>query len=308
MRFLIVGAGGVGGYLGARLVQAGHDVAFVARGATLAALTGTGLQVASPLGDMTTGPLKAAEDPATLGPVDCAIVTVKLYDLAAMAKRVKPALAPGACVLPVQNGVEAHDILAAALGPGAALKGTIHISSFTAGPGRIDHKSNFCRLRFAEPDGKPSARTAALAEALGKCTGVEANVSPDIEIDLWRKFVMLAAFAAVSCLSHSDVGRVMADPEARSLFSDAIEEVAAVGRARGVALPYDIAATTLKLVETFPARAKPSMQEDWEAGRPLELPWLSGAVARLGAAANVPTPIHDVAWRALAMHKDGKRG
>jgi 2-dehydropantoate 2-reductase len=308
MRFLIVGAGGVGGYLGARLVQAGHDVSFVARGSTLATLTGTGLQVVSPLGDMATGPLKAAEDPATLGPVDCAIITVKLYDLAAMAKRVKPALAPGACVVPVQNGVEAHDILAAALGPGAALKGTIHISSFTNGPGRIDHKSNFCRLRFAEPDGQPSARTTALAAALNTCTGVEATVSPDIEADLWRKFVMLAAFAAVSCLSNSDCGRVLGDPEARSLFSDAIEEVAAVGRARGVALPYDIAAAILKLVETFPARAKPSMQEDWAAGRPLELSWLSGAVVRLGAAAKVPTPIHGTAWRALAMHKDGKKG
>lgn len=305
MRVVIVGAGGVGGTLGARLSEAGHDIAFLARGRSLAALRETGLSLQSPLGDVTLGPGEASDDPAALGAAEALIVTVKLYDLAALAPRLGPLLRAETSVLPLQNGVEAHAILASALATVSPLKGTVSIKAHAQAPGNIVCKSPFCKIKLAEADGATSARVQALAAVLNDCVGIEAVISSDIDADLWHKFVMLASFSAVSCLARANIGQVLASDEACALLHDAAEEAAAVGRASGVSLPHDIAALVSRQVQDMPKDGKPSMLEDLEAGRPLELPFLSGAVVRLGQRRGVATPIHSAAYRALAMHAAG---
>lgn len=307
MKIAIVGAGGVGGYLGTRLKLAGHDIGMVARGATLEALLKRGLRLKSPLGDAETGPVAASKDPRDLGPAEAVFMTTKLYDLEAVARTAVPLVGADTLVVPVQNGVEAHAILARALPGAAVLKATIYISSFITGPGEYLHKSPFCRLRFAAADPAQGDAAQRLAVVLNATPGIEAGISPDIEADLWRKFVMLAPFAAVSCVARATMGQVLGDPVLLARLKAAMAETIAVARARKVALPGDIEAATFAQMRQFPDHAKPSMLEDIEAGRPLELDYLSGAVMRFGAAAGVPTPVHAAAYRALQPQAAGVR-
>jgi 2-dehydropantoate 2-reductase len=306
MKFAIVGAGGVGGYLGARLIKAGRDVAFVARGANLEALRKTGLRLKSTLGDLELGPVRAESDPAVIGPVDAVFFTTKLYDLAEVAKRAAPLFGAETVAVPVQNGVEAHDIIAKALPTARVLKATIYISSFLVGPAQYLHVSPFCRLRFAAANPADGAAADGLAAALKGVHGIDAAVSPTIDTDLWRKMVMLASFSAIACLRRAPVGGVLDDPGSFALFRKAIAETVAVARASKIDLPDDIEAATIAQTRQFPATAKPSMLEDLEAGRPLELHYLSGAVSRFGKALGVPTPTHDTAVKELTPFAAGK--
>jgi 2-dehydropantoate 2-reductase len=300
MRAGIVGGGGVGGYLGARLKLAGHDVGILARGSNLAALRERGLHLKSPLGEAQTGPLEASADPREIGPVDALFMTTKLYDLEAVASMATALVGPDTLVIPVQNGVEAHEILTRALPGAAVLKATIYISSFLIAPGEILHKSPFCRLRLAptRPADEDGARRLALV--LSGVPGIEAAVSPDIDLDLWQKFVMLASFAAVACVARAPVGQVLDDPALLTRLKAAMAETIAVARAKGIALSGDIESRALTQLRQFPPGAKPSMLEDMDAGRPLELDYLSGAIVRFGKALGVPTPVHEAAYRWLS--------
>jgi 2-dehydropantoate 2-reductase len=166
-------------------------------------------------------------------------------------------------------------------------------------------KSPFARIKFAEADSRPSDRAEALADILNACAGVEAVLSDAIDRDLWFKFLMLASFSAVACMARATIGQVLDDPAARSLVVQAAEEVAAIGRAEGIDLPADIAGLVDRQVRDMPRDGRASMLEDLDAGRPLELDFLSGTVVRLGARHSIPTPVHDTAYRALRLHAEG---
>jgi 2-dehydropantoate 2-reductase len=305
LQVVIAGAGGVGGVLGARLRESGHDVAFLARGRNLAAIRDIGLELHSPQGSVKLGPQRASDDARALGAADVVIVAVKLYDLVALAPRLAPLLGSRTAVVPLQNGVEAHEILAQALPPANVLKGTVAVKAYLEAPGKVVCVSPSCRVRLGEADNAPSERAARLADALNACNGVDAAVSPDIDAELWRKLVMLASYAAVCCLARATIGRVLDDADARALLVQAAEEGIAVARTRGVVLAEGVDELVFAPARRLPHDSRPSMLEDLEAGRPLELPFLSGALVRYGAAAGVPTPVHAVACRALAMRARG---
>lgn len=302
MRFVIAGAGGVGGAIGARLAEAGHEVGWLARGANLAALR-RGLRLESPLGGVTLGAQKASSDAEELGAADAVIVAVKMYALAELAPRLRPLARRGTLVLPLQNGIEAHGVLSAALPGAVVVKGMVSVKAHLAAPGEVVCKSGFCRVRFGGE--APRERLAAFASAMNEGKGIGAVVSETIDTDLWTKFVMLASFSAVACLARTSIGEVLEDADANGLLHDAVSEAIAVARACGVALPTDAQALVEPQVRDLPREGRPSMLEDLEAGRPLELDFLSGAVVRLGERHGVPTPIHAFARRALAMHRNG---
>ena len=301
MRIAVFGAGGVGAYIGARLQAGGHEVVFIARGRNLEALRSSGLSVKSAQGDLELPKVAATDDADGVGYVDVVLLGVKLYDLERAAVALKPLLGPNTMVVPVQNGVDAAERLVAVLGAGPVVKGCIYVVSFLTAPGRVEHRSPFCKLVFSELDGKPSQRSADFAAALVG-SRVDAAVSAAIDSELWRKFTMLAGFAAVACLTRATVGQILAHPQTRSLLADAVAEVAAVAKARGIALPDDIVPATMQAMNAFPPASRPSMQADIDAGRPLELESLSGAVVRFGKQLAVPTPVHDVAYRALSLY------
>lgn len=297
MKFVIAGAGGVGGIIGAGLAQAGHQVGWLARGRNLAALRTAGLSVESPLGNFTLGPQQASDDARELGAADAVIVAVKLYDLGALAPALAPLAARGTLLLPLQNGIEGHSILAAALPHARVLKGMVVVKAALPQPGRVVCKSGFVRIRMG---GRPGLEQ--LAAALNSGRGITATVSPDIDGDVWRKFVMLASFSAVSCLARASIGQVLDNRQAFDLLLQAVAEATCVAGALGVQLPADPREIVEPQVKDLPREGKPSMLEDLEAGRPLELEFLSGTVVRLGREHAIPTPVHAMACSALAMH------
>jgi 2-dehydropantoate 2-reductase len=298
VRFAILGAGGVGGYYGGLLARGGHDVAFVARGAHLAALREEGLRVESVHGDFVVRPILATDDPGEIGPVDLVLVTVKSYDLDAAAQAARPLVGRGTIILPLLNGLDAAQRLAAVLGDGPVLAGLTHISSSLAAPGLIRQISSVRRITLGERDGKATARARRIGEALAS-SGIEVVISDQIDVALWGKFLFIASISGVCCLARQPMGVVLGTPETRQLYVQALREVEAVARARHVDLPPDIVERTLAMSEAFAPETRPSMLVDLEAGRRIELEALNGAVVRHGRSVEVDTPVHNVAYAAL---------
>lgn len=313
MRFAIVGAGGVGGYFGARLVQAGHEVTFIARGAHLAAIRSSGLYVHSPKGDTRVEPARASDDPAAVGPVDCVLLAVKAWQVVEAARAAAPLVGPGTLVLPLQNGVEAPEQVASVLGREHALGGIAKIISFIGAPGHIHHTGAEPALVIGElvSDARGAAgaeRWQALRAALESMPGVSVSVAPDLRAALWEKFLFITSWAGVGAVARAPLGVVRSVPETRRLLEGALAEVERVARARGVALAPDVYASTLRFVDSLPADGTASMQRDIAAGRPSELDNLTGAALRLGAEAGVALPVNGFIYGALAPLERRARG
>lgn len=306
MRIAILGAGGVGGYMGGVLARAGHDVALLARGEHLDAIRASGLTVRQPDGDFTVE-VQASDDVDQLGEVQLGIVAVKSYAVGAIAPAAARLAERGAVVLPLLNGVDIVDRLADGGVPRAALlAGLTYISAAKAGPGVIELKSDFRRVTVGEPAGGLSERAERTAAAFGD-TPVDARAVEAIDVELWRKFVFIASISAACGLARSAIGPVRDAPLGATLLRRAVEEVVAVARARGIALRDDEAAKALERIDALAPNLKPSFLLDVEAGGPNELDILSGAVSRLGEAAGVPTPVHDTATAALAAANRRRR-
>ena len=307
MRIAVFGAGGVGGYLGARLQAAAEDVAYIARGRHLAALRDHGLTLRSAAGDLHLWPVTATDRPEAIGPVDYVLFTVKLFDLDSGARTIQPLIGPETTVITFQNGVDSVEVLGAAVGPERMMGGTTYIGAVIAEPGVIRHTGTLARFLIGEIDGRLSPRAAAFRDACVRA-GIDMTLTDRIQAAIWEKFILLAANSGVTSLARLPVGRLRAHPASRALMGEAMAEVAAVARAKGVALPDDIAARQLALMDTLPAEMRSSMEQDLERGNRLELPWLSGAVVRLGEQFGVATPVHRVICGALGPHADGVPG
>lgn len=299
MRITILGAGGVGGYMGGVLARAGHDVAFLARGDHLAAIREHGLRVRQADGDFTVE-ARADHDIDALGHADVAIVAVKSYSLPDIAPAARRLAAGGAVVVPLLNGVDIVDRLVDHGVPRDSLLGGLtYISAAKAAPGIIELKSDFRRVTVGEMDGGPSERADRVAAAFAD-TPVDAKAVNDIQVELWRKFVFIAAVSAACGLARSAVGPVRDAPRGAALFRRAVDEVVAVATARGVGLAPDEGDGVVRRINGLVPHLKPSFLLDVEAGGPNELDILSGAVSRLGEEAGVATPVHDTAVAAIA--------
>jgi 2-dehydropantoate 2-reductase len=305
MRIAIVGAGGVGAGFGAALAKAGADVTFIARGAHLAAMKSEGLKVLSPRGDIQLVPTQATDNPAEVGPVDVVLFCVKLWDVESAGERIKPMVGPDTAVIPLQNGVDAAERLIPILGANAVMGGVAQISAAITGPALIQQVGTFMRMIFGELDGKRSVRGEELL-ALCLKAGFDATLSESILTDLWMKFILLASNASIVALARQPIGKLRDDPDIRPVFIAAAQEVMAVGRANGVALPANAIETMLALTDHLPPPQKPSMALDLERGNRLELPWLSGKVVELGKKLGVPTPTHSLMYAMLKPYVMGK--
>jgi 2-dehydropantoate 2-reductase len=298
MRIVVLGAGGIGGYFGGTLARAGHEVQLLARGMHLDAIRIRGLDVRAPTERFTVTPWATA-DPAELGRADLAIVAVKGYSLAEVAPAAKRLADEGATVLPLLNGVNAAEQLAALGVPNdRILGGLAFISVARTAPGVIERRSPFQRIVVGELAGGPSARAEEIAEAF-RGAGAEARTSETIHAELWQKFIFITSIAAACGLARSPLGVVRGRPLGRLLIERAVREVAAVARTRGVALPEGEEERTLRAIDELPAPMKPSFLLDLEQGGPNELDILSGTVSRLGRESGVETVVHDTVVAAL---------
>ena len=304
MRIAVMGAGGVGGYFGARLAAAGHDVAFVARGRHLAAMRERGLTVRSANGDVHVARPKVTEAPATLGSADAVLLAVKLWDTETAAAAVRPLVAHGGVIVPFQNGVESIERIGAIVGGEHVMGGVAYIAATIGEPGVIVHTGTMARLRFGPV--LPVQQRAAEA-LLAACTGagIEAELSADIRRALWEKFVFLAAFSGLTSVARQPMGAVRGDADLRAALEAAMQEAWAVGRAKGIALTDDFVAQQMKFADSLPAEMKSSMLNDLAAGNRLEAPWLSGAVARMAAGLGVPAPVSATLYAALKPYCAG---
>jgi len=305
MKIAIVGSGGVGGYFGARLAASGQDVTFIARGSHLQALQKEGLKVHSALGDLHLPEVKATNDTAVVGPVDVIMIAVKLWATEEAAAAAKPMIGPNTVAVSFQNGVVAVDTLLPILGKEHVMGGVANIAALIEGPGVIRHNGNMANLFFGELDGKPSPRSQALQVAC-KIANVQAELVGDINRAIWEKFVRLVTLSALTSLTRMPVGPIRSDPDTRSLMQQVMEEVVAVGKAKGVKFDAGLISDQMSKVDGYPATMVASMCGDLRRGNRLELPWLSGMVAKLGKELSVPTPANQFVYAALKLHANGR--
>ncbi|MEV6416897.1 2-dehydropantoate 2-reductase [Kribbella sp. NPDC051718] len=295
IKVAVLGAGGVGGYFGGRLAQAGHDVRFVARGEHLAALHTSGLTVESVAGDFALETVVATDDPAEIGEVDYVLLGVKTWQLEGAIASLGPLVGPDTAVVTTQNGVEAPQQVADVVGRESVLPGAVEVVAFLDGPGRVRHIGGLGKLTFNEWDNQGSERVERLREALQEA-GLTAVVPADVWVALWSKFLALGSFGAVATLADSPYGVLRSRPGIRHLIVDSMNEIKQVAKATGVELPGDAVDNTLAFLDTLPEAGTTSLQRDINAGKPSELEAWTGAVVRLGRATGTPTPINDILY------------
>ena len=304
MKIAAMGAGGVGGYFGARLQQAGHEVVFFARGRHLAAIREKGLTIESPQGNAHLK-VKVFEDPAEAGQVDAVMFAVKLWDTAVAAAQIKPIIGKRTVVIPFQNGVESIELLRAVLPESAVMGGSAYIATRVREPGVIEHTGSMSRLQFgALLKSQHNAADAFLAAC--RQAGLNAELCEDIVRANWEKFVFLVGVSSATAVTRKPLGAVRADADMRWLFEQTMRETWRLARKRGVELPDDFVESRLAFADTLHTEMRASLLHDLEAGHKLEAPWLCGAVARMSAQAGLDAPVNRAVFAALKPYVNGQ--
>jgi 2-dehydropantoate 2-reductase len=307
MRIAAMAAGAVGGYFGARLAAAGHDVFFIARGAHRDAMLKNGLTIESVHGDVHLEKPNVSDDPAKVGPVDVVLFAVKLWDTEKAAEQARPLLGPNTRVVTLQNGVDSYERIAPIVGAERAIAGVTYVVTVIDRPGVIKQTSTFQSIICGTSDGRPDAPLAAFVAA-AKAAGIPITFSDNIARDRWHKFIFLSATSGATAVTRNPMGPILADPDTRALFRNIMRETLAVGQAKGVALDDGFVDERMEFADkNVPATMKASMANDLDRGNRLELDWLAGEVCRLGRELKVPTPVNDTVYAALKLHSMGRQ-
>jgi 2-dehydropantoate 2-reductase len=307
MRIAVVGAGGVGGYFGGRLAQAGIDTTFIARGATLAALRERGLHVESTHGDFALERVQATDDPASIGAVDAVLLAVKTWQIPEVAQSLGPMLGPQTMVVPLENGIDAPDVLVPLVGREHVVGGLCAIVSFIVAPGHIRHAAGEPLVMFGELDNARSERVERLRAAFERA-GIKAQVPPDIQHSMWTKFLFIAVMSGIGALTRVPIGVWRADPDLRALVTAGLQEVVALAKARGIDLGEDAVAQTWQRYDTLAPASTSSLQRDVMEGKPSELDAQLGAIVRLAKESGVPVPVASMLYHCLLPQERLARG
>jgi 2-dehydropantoate 2-reductase len=304
----VFGTGGIGGYFGGRLAQAGEDVVFIARGEHLQAMQNHGLKVDSIEGDFVVQPVQASADPAEVGKADVVIVAVKAWQVTDAAVAMQPMIGPDTVVVPLQNGIEAPDQLAAVVGAEHVLGGLCGIMSFIAGPGHIRHAGIGPFVTFGELDNRPSERVERVRQVFEKAQGMKTIVPEDIHAAMWRKFMLIIAVSGVGAVTRAPFGVFRTQPGTRQILQQIVSEAYAIARAKGVNLEPGIVDEVMANIDKSPAGGTASMQRDIMQGRPSELEAQNGAIVRLGRETGVTTPANEFIYYSLLAMERRARG
>jgi len=288
MKIGVVGAGGVGGYFGARLAQAGNEVGVLARGDHLSAIREHGLRVRSVFGD-TTVEVAASADPRDIGPCDVVLFCVKSYDTGPAASLLPALLGDSGAVVSLQNGVDSEAVLAGAVGADRVVGGVAYIFSTVAEPGVIEHTGGPARLVFGEPDGQPSRRTERLLTAC-QGAGIEAEIAKDIRVALWTKFAFICATAGMTAATRLPLGEIRSSPEAWDMFARIIDEVVELARLEGVQLPDGTSGQLIAGAAGLEPDSYSSLHHDLVTGHRMELEALHGAVVARASRLQLAVP------------------
>ncbi len=306
MRIAVFGTGGVGGYFGGRLAEAGEDVIFIARGDHLRAIKEKGLKVDSRNGDFVIYPAAATDTVSDVGVVDLVLVGVKAWQVPEAARAMQPLVGANTTVLPLQNGVDAASQLVDTLGPESVIGGLCRIVSFVVEPGHIRHAGAMPSVIIGELDNRQSQRIATIEE-LFKRAGVEITIAKDIQVALWTKFLFIASFSGIGAIANAPAGILRTDPQWRTQMLQAMQEIYALAHARGINLPPDSVDKVMAFVDALQDDATSSMQRDIAAGKPSELDAQNGAVVRMAHEAGIEVPTHALIYHTLRPLEDKAR-
>ena len=298
MRIVVFGTGGVGGYFGGRLAQAGEEVTFIARGEHLRAIKANGLRVDSSSGDFVVYPAQATDDVGEVGETDLVILGVKAWQVPEAARTIKPLVGPTTTVVPLQNGVDAVPQLVAELGSENVIGGLCRIVSFVVGPGHIRHAGFKPSIIIGELDNSRTDRITQI-EKVFKHAGLDTTIAPDIQVALWTKFLFIASFSGVGAMANAPAGIVRTDSKWRGHMLSAMAEIYTLAHARGVRLPPDSVDKVMAAVDGLPEDATSSMHRDIAAGKPSELDSQNGAVVRMARESGVEVPTHTLIYETL---------
>ncbi|HEY5379493.1 MAG TPA: 2-dehydropantoate 2-reductase [Pseudolabrys sp.] len=306
MRIAIMAAGAVGGYFGARLAAAGHDVFFIARGAHLAALRKDGLRVESMHGDVHLPKPNATDDPKSVGPVDVVLFAVKLWDTEKAAEAMRSLIGPKTKVITLQNGVDSYERIAPIIGADHAVPGVTYVVAVIDRPGAIKQTGAFHSIICGTIGGRADASLEAFVDQAK--AHINITLSDNIERDRWKKFIFLSATSGATAVTRTSMGPILADPEMRGLFRNIMAETLSVGLAKGVALDPGYVEERLAFADkNLLPGMKASMANDLDRGNRLELDWLAGMVSRLGRELKISTPVNDTIYAALKPFRMGAR-
>ena len=298
MKILVMGAGAVGAYFGARLQEIGEQVIFCARGENLRALKQRGLEIASIRGDLKLK-VQATDRPAEFAPYDLILFCVKVYDTDAAAESIKGCIAPGGGVLTVQNGVENEDRLIEILGDGVILGGNARIGAELVAPGKVVHVTNGY-MDFGELDGRETARAKAYADAFRRA-GILGEFTPRIRALRWDKLMWNAAFNTVTALTRKAVGAVLEDPDGKALVRTLMREVMQVARAEGADITEERIDLFIDHSEKHLGAVRTSTLQDFERGKRLEYEALAGAVVRAAHRHGIAAPASETIYALLKL-------
>lgn len=304
MRVAVIGAGATGGYIGGKLAQSGNQVAVVDVGPHLAAIRERGLRLKTHWGDFAAR-VQATDDPKQIGPVDLVLLSLKTYHNDVVLPRLKPLFHKGTNLLTLQNGVDNFERISAHVGKDRVIPGAFYIETTVEEPGVIRQQGDVVRVVIGEVDGRETPRIRAIAKAFA-AAGIETEVAPNIQKELWAKFLFVVTLAGVTSACRALMKDVLFIPEVRELIIQVMREVEAVGRAKGVPLDSDVVEKTMAYMDGSAADLLASMHMDLDHGRPMELEALTGAVVRLGKECGVPTPANTVIYAVLKPHAQGK--
>ncbi len=307
MRIAVLGSGAVGGYYGAKLARAGHDVTFIARGAHLAAIRAHGLEIKSPtVGDFTVR-AAAEEDTARVGPVDLVIVAVKAYDNATALPLIRPMLGTGTNVLTLQNGVDSVAEVAAVAGEPRVIGGTTYIATALTAPGVIEQNGTHRRIVFGEVFGelpRISDRVQQIHEAFSGAD-IQSEPAPDGRVPIWEKFIFLAPTAGFTGAARLHVGPLRSDPFIREQYFSACREIEQIARAEGVPVADNMMEKISGYVDGIPGTMRSSLLIDLSQGKKIEVETLLGSVVRRAQRAGVPAPVNATLYAVLKPYAGG---
>jgi 2-dehydropantoate 2-reductase len=307
MRIAVLGSGAVGGYYGAKLAHAGHDVTFVARGAHLAAIRARGMHIVSPqVGDFTVR-ANAEEDTSRVGPVDLAIVAVKAYDNATALPLLRPMLGSATSVLTLQNGVDSVADVAAIAGEDRVIGGTTYIATALKAPGVIEQNGTHRRIVFGEVFGdlpRVSDRVQSIHEAL---SGADIQSEPvgDGRVPIWEKFIFLAPTAGFTGGARLHIGPLRSDPFIRDQYFKACREIEQIARREGVPVATNMMEKIASYVDGIPGTMRSSLLIDLSQGKKIEVETLLGSVVRRGERTGIETPVNSTLYAVLKPHAAG---
>jgi 2-dehydropantoate 2-reductase len=305
MRVAVMAAGAVGGYFGARLAAAGHDVAFIARGAHRDAIRRDGLRIESALGDLHLKGINVTDDPQQVGPVDLVLFAVKLWDTETAGEQTRPLLGAHTRVITLQNGVDSVERLAPILGDEHTIGGATYVVTNIAKPGVIRHTGSIARVRCGRLDRRPDAILAGYVDQM-KRASIDITLAEDMLLDLWKKFVLLSGTSSITASTRQPLGVIRDDDDMRAFLFKLMHETLAVGRTAGIVFPQGFPAELENAVTGFSPAMKASMANDLEAGNRLELDWLAGKVVALGRKYAVATPAQEAVYAILKPYRMGR--